>query len=172
MAWRIRCSTSLSLVRDPEAAARYAADPAAAIADAHLAGVTSADVDNLIPMVADSMAAKCARLPRATVPTDGGNVWTTGAATAAFDAFGSVDHQVQALFTIPAGSVHILHDVSFRAQAGDRRGGAGSTDQSGLDQSVSTTSSPRLTTYRAGLIRAGGSTFTTRIQVGPPGLRR
>ena len=46
----------MSLVRDPDAAARYAADPAGAIADAHLTDVTSADVNNLIPMVTDSMS--------------------------------------------------------------------------------------------------------------------
>ncbi len=46
----------MSLVRDPDAAARYAADPAGAIADAHLPDVTSADVNNLIPMVADSLS--------------------------------------------------------------------------------------------------------------------
>ena len=46
----------MSLVRDPDAAARYAADPAGAIADAHLTDVSSADVNNLIPMVTDSLS--------------------------------------------------------------------------------------------------------------------
>ena len=75
----------MSLVRDPDAAARYAADPGGAIAGAHLGDVTSADVNNLIPMVADSLST--------TAPTFGGghvadgNVWASGAATAAFDAF-------------------------------------------------------------------------------------
>ena len=46
----------ISLVRDPDAAARYAANPAQAIANAHLTGVTSADVNNLIPMVSDSLS--------------------------------------------------------------------------------------------------------------------
>ncbi|MFN3005736.1 Rv0340 family IniB-related protein [Mycolicibacterium wolinskyi] len=81
----------MSLVRDPDAAARYAADPAQAIADAHLTDVTSADVNNLIPVVSESLSM--------TAPTGGldafgaesaGNVWASGAATAAFDAFG--DH--------------------------------------------------------------------------------
>lgn len=79
----------MSLVRDPDAAARYAADPAGAIADAHLAGVTSADVNNLIPMVADSLSGPLAGAgfgPSAGVGGDG-NVWASGAATAAFDAF-------------------------------------------------------------------------------------
>ncbi|MFN8032815.1 MAG: Rv0340 family IniB-related protein [Mycobacterium sp.] len=77
----------MSLVRDPDAAARYAADPAGAIAEAHLTDVTSADVNNLIPMVADSLSM--------AAPAIGGghaadaNVWASGAATAAFDAFGA-----------------------------------------------------------------------------------
>lgn len=72
----------MSLVRDPDAAARYAADPAGAIAEAHLTDVTSADVNNLIPMVTDSLST--------AAPAFGGgdaNVWASGAATAAFDAF-------------------------------------------------------------------------------------
>ena len=46
----------MSLVRDPDAAARYAADPARRIADAHLTDVTSADVSNLIPVVSESLS--------------------------------------------------------------------------------------------------------------------
>ncbi|OBF12949.1 IniB N-terminal domain-containing protein [Mycobacterium sp. ACS4331] len=73
----------MSLVRDPDVAARYAADPAGAIADAHLTNVTSADVNNLIPMVSDSLS-----MAAPTFGADAGtNVWTSGAATAAFDAF-------------------------------------------------------------------------------------
>lgn len=81
----------MSLVRDPDAAAQYAADPAQAIADANLTDVTSVDVNHLIPVVAESMS---------TVVPSGGvsggadtvldsahNVWASGAATAAFDAF-------------------------------------------------------------------------------------
>lgn len=125
----------LSLVRDPEAAARYAADPVAAIADAHLAGVTSADVDNLIPMVADSMAASVPGFHGAIVQTDGGNVWTTGAATAAFDAFETVDHQVQSVIHDPApASVQIPDVFSEHAPVIDAVG-PGLTGQSGLDQS-------------------------------------
>lgn len=75
----------ISLVRDPDIAARYAADPAAAIADAHLTGVTSADVGNLLPMVSDSLSMAT---PSFDAPDPlSGNVWTSGAATAAFDAF-------------------------------------------------------------------------------------
>lgn len=90
----------MSLVRDPDAAARYAADPAAAIAEADLGDVTSADVDQLIPVVTDSFSS--APLSSAGPATDPGdwagatpgldaNVWTSGAATAAFDAFGIDD---------------------------------------------------------------------------------
>ncbi|GAT10695.1 hypothetical protein H7I77_07545 [Mycolicibacterium novocastrense] len=93
----------MSVVRDPDAAARFAADPDQAILDANLTNVTSADVHALIPVVSESMSA----LPT-TVPTalDGGiaeaasNVWSSGAATAAFDAFG--DH-------VPA---EVVDDVS------------------------------------------------------------
>ena len=47
----------MSLVRDPDAAAHYAANPAQAIADANLTDVTSVDVNHLIPVVAESMSA-------------------------------------------------------------------------------------------------------------------
>ena len=75
----------ISLVRDPDAAARYAADPGRALADAHLTGVTSADVNNLLPMVSDSLS--MASPPIGAVDAVDGNIWTSGAATAAFDAF-------------------------------------------------------------------------------------
>lgn len=90
----------MSLVRDPDAAARYAADPSQAIADAHLTDVTSVDVNNLIPVVSESLSM--------TAPTGGldsfaaepaGNVWASGAATAAFDAFD--DH-------VPVDTAHDL----------------------------------------------------------------
>lgn len=101
----------MSLVRDPDAAAHYAADPAGAIADAHLTDVTSADVNNLIPMVTDSMSMAAP----AVGGGDGGNVWTSGAATAAFDAFdahlpASIVHDTQAalagVITQPADIDH------------------------------------------------------------------
>lgn len=84
----------MSLVRDSDAAARYAADPAAALADANLPDVTSADVDQLIPVVSESLSSAVA--PgfdnwAGTVPAVDSNVWTSGAATAAFDAFGIDD---------------------------------------------------------------------------------
>jgi hypothetical protein len=88
----------MSLVRDPDAAARYAADPAGAIADAHLPDVTSADVNNLIPMVADSLNGPVSAGgfgPSAGGGGDG-NVWASGAATAAFDAFNAFDAHLPA----------------------------------------------------------------------------
>ncbi|ORB31503.1 Rv0340 family IniB-related protein [Mycolicibacterium parafortuitum] len=78
----------MTLVRDPEAAARYAADPARALAEADLTDVTSADVQNLIPVVAESLSTTVSSPgldPFAAEPVD--NVWASGAATAAFDAF-------------------------------------------------------------------------------------
>ncbi len=78
----------MSLVRDPDAAARFAENPDQAILDANLTNVTSADVSNLIPVVTESLGTA---VP--SVGTDGvvgdlaGNVWASGAATAAFDAF-------------------------------------------------------------------------------------
>jgi hypothetical protein len=81
----------MSLVRDPDAAAHYAANPAQTIADANLTDVTHVDVDNLIPVVAESMSTPA---PSTGVPAGADtlldsahNVWASGAATAAFDAF-------------------------------------------------------------------------------------
>ena len=45
----------MSLVRDPDAAARFAENPDQAILDANLTNVTSADVSNLIPVVTESL---------------------------------------------------------------------------------------------------------------------
>jgi hypothetical protein len=78
----------ISVVRDPDTAARYAANPAQAIADAHLTGVTSADVNNLIPMVSDSLSmAGPAGAGFGAPAAEHGNVWASGAAAAALDAF-------------------------------------------------------------------------------------
>lgn len=75
----------MSLVRDPDAAARYAQDPAQAIADAHLTDVTSADVNHLIPVVSESLSTGAPGALGAEAAD--ANVWASGAATAAFDAF-------------------------------------------------------------------------------------
>ncbi len=89
----------ISLVRDPDAAARYAANPGQSIADAHLANVTSADVNNLIPMVSDTLSTSIPGGAGAgVVPIEHGNIWASGAAAAALDSFtphppaGAVDH--------------------------------------------------------------------------------
>jgi hypothetical protein len=78
----------MSLVRDPEAAARYAENPDQAIQDANLIDVTSADVSNLIPVVSESLSTAVPTAGSdAVVGDEAGNVWASGAATAAFDAF-------------------------------------------------------------------------------------
>ena len=97
----------ISLVRDPEAAARYAADPAQAIADAHLTDVTSTDVSNLIPMVSESLSMSAPVTGTGILDEhSGGNVWASGAATAAFDAFDDhlPDHAFDNVHTL-AGNV-------------------------------------------------------------------
>jgi hypothetical protein len=82
----------MSVVRDPDAAARFAANPDQAILDANLTNVTSADVNALIPVVSESMSSLSDAVPAAGldggIAEAAGNVWTSGAATAAFDAFG------------------------------------------------------------------------------------
>lgn len=87
----------MALVRDPDVAAQYAADPAQAIAAAGLVGVSSADVDQLIPVVSESATS--------AGPVADANVWASGAATAAFDAFGIDD-------SVPV-SVADLHDLDI-----------------------------------------------------------
>lgn len=94
----------MSLVRDSDAAARYQADPARAIADAHLTGVTSADVNNLLPMVSESLATPMVGMSH---PGDG-SVWTSGAATAAFDAF--TPHAVVGHEGVAAGATPVVVD--------------------------------------------------------------
>lgn len=93
----------MALVRDPDAAARYAADPAAALAAADLPDVTTADVDQLIPVVADSLSGPALSTG---LPATDANVWASGAATAAFDAFGIDD-------ALPVVA-HDLDDFSVR----------------------------------------------------------
>jgi len=113
----------MSLVRDPDAAARFAENPDQAILAADLTNVTSADVNNLIPVVAESLSSA---VP--TAGTDGvvgdmaGNVWASGAATAAFDAFD--DHvPVQGI----DDAVSVINDHSGIADQPDQ------ALQSGLD---------------------------------------
>ncbi len=79
----------MSVVRDPDAAARYAADADLAIKDANLTDVTSADVNALIPVVSESLSMAVPTTGAESLAADpAGNVWASGAATAAFDAFG------------------------------------------------------------------------------------
>src|SRR5262245_23247475 len=94
----------MSLVRDPDAAAAYAADPSQAIADAHLTDVSSVDVNNLIPVVSESLSMAAPSTSADTLIDDhASNVWTSGAATAAFDAF--ADH-------VPAVVSDQVHSVA------------------------------------------------------------
>jgi len=90
----------MSLVRDSDAAARYAADPDRVLADAGIDGVTSADVNNLLPMVADSLAMSTPLF--GARETGDASVWTSGAAAAAFDSF--TPHVTEADDSRPAAS--------------------------------------------------------------------
>ncbi len=92
----------MSLVRDPDAAARYAENPDQAIFDANLTNVTSADVSNLIPVVTESLSAVVPSAGADGIADIADNVWASGAATAAFDAF---DDQV------PVQAVDDVHNV-------------------------------------------------------------
>ena len=110
----------LSLVRDPEAAARYAADPERAIADAHLTDVTRVDVNSLIPVVSESMSAGAMD----------DNVWTSGQAVSAFDAFGDeLPAQITGDDLAPAGREVIdTSDLSDTSDVPDRLRAPAPTD--------------------------------------------
>jgi hypothetical protein len=104
----------ISLVRDPDAAARYASNPAQSIADAHLTDVTSVDVNNLIPMVTDSLSMGTPAGPAAGVPVaDHGNVWASGAAAAALDAF--TPHTPAGVVDAHAPTGGVIHQPSIPA---------------------------------------------------------
>lgn len=116
----------LSLVRDPDVAARYAADPTAVLTAAGLPGVTAADVDNLLPMVADSLSMSTPVFgfaPPAAVPGDhepgGGNVWASGAATAALDAFESTSTGVSEQQNVSPAVVPVVAPVASVQPSGD-----------------------------------------------------
>lgn len=96
----------MSVVRDPGAAAAYAANPAQAIADANLTDVTSVDVNNLIPVVAESMSSMTPSAGADVLGESAGNVWASGAATEAFDAFD--DQLPQQVIDDPQG---VISDV-------------------------------------------------------------
>jgi hypothetical protein len=103
----------MSLVRDPDAAARYADNPQQAIADAHLTDVTSVDVNNLIPVVSESLSMAA---PAHGLDTADANVWSSGAATAAFDAFS--DH-LPTPVSLDAHEPVIDHQAYAPVNAGD-----------------------------------------------------
>jgi hypothetical protein len=108
----------MSLVRDPDAAAAYAADPGQAIADANLTDVTSVDVNNLIPVVSESLSmAMPSTGADALVDDPSGNVWASGAATAAFDAFD--DHvPAVAVDEVRSMAANLVTDPDAGVQAG------------------------------------------------------
>jgi hypothetical protein len=121
-------------LRDPAVAARYADNPAQTIADAGLTDVTSADVANLIPVVSDSLST--------AVPTAGtdavigdmaGNVWASGAATAAFDAFD--DHvPVQSIDDVPTVAADLADAPGQSLESGlDALADGGMQDIAGID---------------------------------------
>ena len=124
----------MSLVRDPDAAAAYAADPAQAIADANLTDVTSVDVNNLIPVVSESLSmAVPSTGADAVVDDHASNVWASGAATAAFDAF---DDHVPAAGVDEAHSmtVELVHEPDAGVQSGlDVLAHAGVPDVASVD---------------------------------------
>jgi hypothetical protein len=110
----------MSLVRDPDAAAAYAADPAQAITDANLTDVTSVDVNNLIPVVSESLSMAVPSTGADSLVADpAANVWASGAATAAFDAFD--DH-------VPDVAVDDVHSMAANLVTEPDAGA-----QSGLD---------------------------------------
>jgi hypothetical protein len=124
----------MSLVRDPAAAAAYAADPGQAIADAHLTDVTSVDVNNLIPVVSESLSmAVPSTSADAVVDDHASNVWASGAATAAFDAFD--DHvPVVAVDEVHTMADHLVTEPDAGVQPGvEVLAGAGVPDVAGAD---------------------------------------
>ena len=124
----------MSLVRDPDAAAAYAADPAQAISDAHLTDVTSVDVNHLIPVVSESLSmAVPSTGTDAVVDDHASNVWASGAATAAFDAF---DDHVPTVVSDQAHSMvtNLVTDPDPAMHAGlDALTSAGVPDVAALD---------------------------------------
>lgn len=119
----------VSLVRDPAAAAAYAADPAQALADAHLTDVSSADVQNLLPVVSESLSMAApvhswnALGAEHGIDTgiDTANVWSSGAATAAFDAFDdhvpTISTAIDADHSVPAIVDHLDEPLDLASTA-------------------------------------------------------
>jgi hypothetical protein len=124
----------MSLVRDPDAAAAYAADPGQAIADANLTDVTSVDVNNLIPVVSESLSMAVPSTGSEGLVEDlSGNVWASGAATAAFDAF---DDHVPDVAVDEAYSLanHLVTEPDAAVQSGlDTLANAGVPEVASLD---------------------------------------
>ncbi len=71
----------MSLVRDPDAAARFAENPDQAILDANLTNVTSADVSNLIPVVTESLGGNVPTVDGQGIVDIADNVWASDSVT-------------------------------------------------------------------------------------------
>jgi hypothetical protein len=124
----------MSLVSDPDAAAAYAADPAQAITEANLTDVTSVDVNNLIPVVAESLSTSVPSTGTDSLLADpAANVWASGAATAAFDAFG--DHVPEvAVDDVQSVVANVVTDPDAGVQSGlDVLAEAGVPTVAGID---------------------------------------
>ncbi|AEV71971.1 hypothetical protein MycrhN_1352 [Mycolicibacterium rhodesiae NBB3] len=109
----------MSLVRDPDAAARFADDPDQAIFDANLTNVTSADVHNLIPVVTESLSSAAPTTGTDGIVEGADNVWASGAATAAFDAFGD-QVPVQGVDDVQDDVHTVINDYSDIADSPDQ----------------------------------------------------
>lgn len=105
----------MSLVRDPDAAARFADNPEQAISDANLTDVTSADVTNLIPVVSESLSASVPSGGDGIIGDAATNVWASGAATEAFDAF-DAPVPVQGIDDVPSVITDHLDAPALRSQ--------------------------------------------------------
>lgn len=99
-----------TLVHDPAAAAAYRADPQSALSAANLHDVTTADIDHLIPVVAESSS---------------GSVWSSGNAahsfdTASFDAnpFGDTGVSTDHVVTVDSSSFDALSVPDVGTDAG------------------------------------------------------
>ena len=105
---------------------------AANFREPHLTDVTSVDVNNLIPVVSESLSmAVPSTGADAVVDDHASNVWASGAATAAFDAFDDhvpavavdeVHTMADHLVTEPDAGVQPGLDVLADAGVPDRRG--------------------------------------------------
>lgn len=84
-----------TLVHDPDAAAAYRADPQSALSAANLHDVTTADVDHLIPVVAESATTAAS-----------GSVWSASSTASSFDSLDSA-------FDVPTSNPDAAFGVDY-----------------------------------------------------------